>query len=370
MKIFITAHSSRRGGGVVVAQSLLSALARMAPGYEYVVTIPPEMGYEAICTNFPRCKTIVYKTTSAFRSLLWHIFSLRNLVKSEAPDVLLNLGNWAWFKTACTQETYIQWPYICYPSWHWGQRSFFSLQKRRFEVRLCRLLNRLFSDRLYCQTSVMKARLERVFGCMPVRILPTGIALKRDSDHPRKQSNRGGFTLFYPALSYPHKNIDFLLRTFVRYKSDLHGVRLLLTINPEEDKSMLWAKGWGGENGLEQQIVFIGERSKDEIEKLYDEVDALVFPSLLETLGIPLLEAMGHGLPILASDLDFARGNCGDAALYFNPTSEESLKDSIVKLKNSPELYEELSANALRRICETNVSWDDIAKELVANWRR
>lgn len=74
---------------------------------------------------------------------------------------------------------------------------------------------------------------------------------------------------------------------------------------------------------------------------------------------------MHFGLPILTSDLDFAREVCGDAALYFDPWSPESLKGAILRLKNHPDLRDNLVEKGHARLSQCfGRTFDDIAVEI------
>ena len=136
-------------------------------------------------------------------------------------------------------------------------------------------------------------------------------SLKRDSS---------GLRLFYPAAGYPHKNhriFDGLL------SRDLEGLidRLVLTL---PSKRFSDAPKW---------LSCVGQLSHAECLSEYEKADALIFPSLLESYGLPLVEAMVIGIPIIAADLPYARGLCGDEGIYFNPASSESLIDGCKELK-------------------------------------
>jgi glycosyltransferase involved in cell wall biosynthesis len=78
----------------------------------------------------------------------------------------------------------------------------------------------------------------------------------------------------------------------------------------------------------------VGELNQCDMLKLYQDSDALVFLSKEESFGFPLVEAMYLGLPIICSDLPFARALCGDGAIYFNPDDITSLNAAILDLKN------------------------------------
>lgn len=371
MKIFITAHSSRRGGGIVVAQSLLAAFGRVAPENEYVVTIPPNLGYEEVCAKIPRCRTYVYETRGFLKRLLWDSLGVRRLVRRENPDVLFNLGNWSWFPTRCFQATYIQWSYLCYPARHWGRRSRISLLATALRIRACRALLSTFADRLYCQTPVMRNRLLKFFPRKEILLLPTKADVSTPAIFdPAARPAAKKFLLFYPALSYAHKNFRILFETFAKFKDALRDCVLYLTIKPEDDGDVGGAETFIRENGLSEQIILLGELPKTKVEALYGDADAMLFPSLLETLGIPLLEAMSAGVPVIASDMDFSHGNCGDAALYFDASSPEALRDAILTLKDSPALQKELSRKGKERIAAASHSWDEIAADFLDRLNR
>jgi len=91
----------------------------------------------------------------------------------------------------------------------------------------------------------------------------------------------------------------------------------------------------------------------------------MFLPTFLESFSGTYLEAMHFGLPILTSDLDFAHAVCGDAAIYFDPWNAASIKDAILKLRNNPELSQELVAKGKTRLQTNFRSWDEIATDVV-----
>jgi len=90
----------------------------------------------------------------------------------------------------------------------------------------------------------------------------------------------------------------------------------------------------------------------------------LLLPTLLESFSATYVEAMSFDCPILTSDLDFARGVCGDAAVYFDPWNPESIKNAIVKLKEDDEVRRDFPARARRQLERISKTWDDIAVDL------
>lgn len=126
--------------------------------------------------------------------------------------------------------------------------------------------------------------------------------------------------LFYPASPYPHKNHSILLSL---QKSKLKSIEnIILTVNASDFPN------------LSSRIFdFVGTLSYQQtLEYFSYNTDALLFLSLEETLGLPLIEAMYFSLPIICPDRDYAKDLCGPEAIYFDPLSSSSLECAITDL--------------------------------------
>jgi glycosyltransferase involved in cell wall biosynthesis len=171
--------------------------------------------------------------------------------------------------------------------------------------------------------------------------------------------------LLYVGNVKPNKNLGLLLRAFARV-SDLLPYRLLLAGRME---------GFGtGDQAAIQQAKKMGDRvrftgmvpDKDLI-SLYAGASALVFPSLYEGFGLPLLEAMRFGCPVLCSTAASLPEVAGDAALYFDPHSEQELADSLLMVRDSDKMMK------LRRAGEERIkqfSFQECAKQSAAVMNR
>ena len=82
---------------------------------------------------------------------------------------------------------------------------------------------------------------------------------------------------------------------------------------------------------------------------MYQTYDIFVFPSVSETFGFPLVEAMASGLPVIASDTLTNREICGPTALYYPPFDAEALAQRIQELRARPDLYRWLSEKGVER---------------------
>jgi glycosyltransferase involved in cell wall biosynthesis len=111
-------------------------------------------------------------------------------------------------------------------------------------------------------------------------------------------------------------------------------------------------------------IRFLGRVSDDELVGLYNQAACFVFPSLYEGFGLPPLEAMACGCPVLTSDIPVEREVCGDAAQYFNPLKPEDILHAITQyLQEADVIKEKMRQNGYENI--TRFSWEKSAQVLM-----
>jgi glycosyltransferase involved in cell wall biosynthesis len=163
--------------------------------------------------------------------------------------------------------------------------------------------------------------------------------LFRPGDEPREPF------LLYPANPWPHKNHERLFEALTRLRRERPGLRLVLTGTGLERLSP--------PAGVEVR----GRVPREQLASLYRRASALVFPSLYEGFGQPPLEAMASGCPVASSTAGSLPEICGDAALYFDPTSVEEMVESISTVLESPE---GLVERGLRRAAL--FTWDACAR--------
>ncbi|MGC8870639.1 MAG: glycosyltransferase family 4 protein, partial [Brevinematia bacterium] len=113
----------------------------------------------------------------------------------------------------------------------------------------------------------------------------------------------------------------------------------------------------------EDRIEFTGKISDEEIVKLYNESELFIFPSLHEGFGLPPLEAMACGCPVLASNSSSIPEICIDAAMYFNPLDIEDIANKLIKATSNTSLLEELRQKGIERAKKFN--WETTAKETI-----
>jgi len=112
------------------------------------------------------------------------------------------------------------------------------------------------------------------------------------------------------------------------------------------------------------QVHFLGEVEYQKMPMLYASGNLFVLPSILETFGHPLVEAMASGIPIAASNTTSIPEICGDAAIYFNPYDVEDIANKMFKVLNDEILREKLIKKGFERA--KNFSWEKAARKTLA----
>ncbi|HMQ34447.1 MAG TPA: glycosyltransferase family 1 protein [Chloroflexaceae bacterium] len=119
--------------------------------------------------------------------------------------------------------------------------------------------------------------------------------------------------------------------------------------------------------GCADEIVFTGYLPRGDLPALYSAADAFAFPSLAEGFGLPVVEAMACGTPVLISDTPALREVAGEAAVRVDPRSVEAIADGLGLLLGDRELHDRLGAAGLARAA--SFSWQRAARDTLAVYR-
>lgn len=152
--------------------------------------------------------------------------------------------------------------------------------------------------------------------------------------------------LLYIGNAYPHKNLDGLIRVFSAVNKKYPQIRLVLVGKSdyfyERVKELARSLNLYRDNDSKSPIIFPGYVPDQELEVLFRHALFYIFPSLYEGFGLPPLEAMAKGCPVLSSDKSSMPEILGAAAEYFDPATEGSMLEAIEKMINNPGRREEL----------------------------
>ena len=191
--------------------------------------------------------------------------------------------------------------------------------------------------------------------------LPTGQveAFRREKGLPKR------FVLFVGTLE-PRKNLKALIEAFVRTEAMREGVRLLV----------VGGKGWYYQEilklvedlDLTDAVCFAGFVPAAELPLWYNAATIFVYPSLYEGFGMPLLEAMACGTPVIGSDASCLPEVVGDAGLLVPPDDVEGLAARMKRLLADADLRADLSQRG--RVRASAFTWEGTARATVTSYRR
>ncbi len=371
MRIGITAFAADSGKSGIGQYmiNILRRLPELAPEDHFVLFV--NQGDRALFDfAHPRVEIHTSPDWSAHPlvNIFWHLLRLPMLLKRHRCDlVFLPAGNrrLAWWYGVPSLGTVHDLSQLHIPQKYDPLRMFYVMRL------LPRMMRRL--TRVIAVSDSTRRDLEN-YAKVPgerIEVIPNGADLSRFFPRDREAAKtelgaRMGlprdFLLYIARLEHPGKNHVRLLEAFSR----LQG----LTQRPY--KLVLVGGRWNGaevieakvkELGLEKQVIFPGFVPNETLPFLYAAADLLVFPSLFEGFGIPLLEAMASGTPVCASNISSIPEVVGDAGLLFDPMEPAAIAFAIHRLLDDQELRERLIARGLARAPQ--FTWDQASARVV-----
>lgn len=155
---------------------------------------------------------------------------------------------------------------------------------------------------------------------------------------------------FYPANLWLHKNHEVLLLSYARYRHLAGKEAWDLVLTFHEDARTDYLRSLAGILGVSEHVHFLGFLSEPDLRGVWLRAGALVFPSLHEGFGIPLLEAMHHGVPVITSDQFSLKEVAGDACYVIDPRKPSSLSEAFRDVAKDQHLRERLIKSGRKRL--------------------
>jgi glycosyltransferase involved in cell wall biosynthesis len=202
-----------------------------------------------------------------------------------------------------------------------------------------------------------------------IHIVPCGIETDVEAPDPVVQNSvldRYGILdrryVLYPAITYAHKNHEMLVASFARVCGDRPDTMLVLTggSGPNEEVVQAAIDAYG----LRGRVVRPGRVPESDLDVLYRNAHMLVFPSLYEGFGLPALEAMSRGCPVIASRVGGLPEVTGNAAVLLDPFDTAGWVTAMADLFDHPSRRIELSRRGRLRAAEFR--WPDSARSLAS----
>jgi glycosyltransferase involved in cell wall biosynthesis len=173
--------------------------------------------------------------------------------------------------------------------------------------------------------------------------------------------------IFTVTTSLPHKNLMTLLKAFQKLKSLGIYQGKLIVVGQLKGVYHNSTNTFIKDNNLENEIILAGFISEELKTYFYNKADFIVYPSLYEGFGLPVLEAISAGNVVLASNAASIPEVGGDVCLYFDPSSDEDLVNKLQFMVENPSWSDENKEKRLAHF--KNFSWDKTAKATLAAYQ-
>jgi glycosyltransferase involved in cell wall biosynthesis len=371
MKIGISAFATDGGKSGIsqYAANVVGRLVAMAPEDTFVAFVN-RADAAWVQSWHPRLSVIALPdwTGHPLASIVWHLLFLPGMLRRHGCDlVFMPAGNrrLAWFYGVPSVGTVHDFSQLHVPQKYDAARMFYIM---RILPRMMRRLTRVISV-----SESTRRDLESFARVAPerIRVIPNGADLARFKPSPRATARAvippglgipDPYVLYIARLEHPGKNHVRLLEAFAALKRDTDLPHKLVLVGGR----------WNGAEviearvrdlGLIDQVVFPGFVPNEAIPALYAAADALVFPSLFEGFGIPVLEAMASGIPVCASETSSIPEVVGEAGLLFDPLSVSAIAASLKRVLTDDALRTRMVAAGIERA--SRFTWDATAGALL-----
>jgi len=343
------------GGTETYGRGLLEGLAEVGSQHEFDVFL----NREAACwplpeqANFRRVVCPIGGTRRAGR-YVYEQATLPRILEARGVDLLHSLGYVAPLFPGCRSVVTI-------PDTHflaYGERTAIA---RRVILRAMVWSTAARADHVVTISEFSRQELFRRLGVSPSRVTVTHLAPGRtwtDGRTRRLVTGRtGGYAIAFSSSS-PNKNIPRLIDAYELARSRGLAQRLVIVGHLPARLSKTLPDG----------LELTGYQDDEQLFETLTGADFLVFPSLYEGFGLPVLEAMAVGVPVLCSNRASLPEVAGKAALFFDPESIEEMAGGIVTVGGDPELRSQLRARGLENAAR--FSWQRAARETLAVYGR
>jgi len=257
--------------------------------------------------------------------------------------------------------------FFLYPGVH-------TAQKRLFFGAMMRLSARL-ADAVIAVSESTRQDILRILGVDPAKVfaVPSGVspAFRPAAEPSLVERVRGSYHLpdrivLYVGVLEPRKNLPALVRAF----------KGLVDRGLPHALVLVGRKGWMygdlfrtvEELGLSGRVIFTGYVPEGDLPLLYNAADLFVYPSIYEGFGLPVLEAMASGVPVVTSNVSSMPEVAGDAAVVVDPRDVEGLEGAMHRILTDGALREDLAHRGVERA--GLFSWERTARGTLAVYER
>ena len=368
----------RKFDGVVggVEQTVIQITKHLVQKGHRVIMLPKESRLNEVKDLFEKDENLQFISLQvpnhimSFKNVYLDNITIQKIAKKEGADVIHFPYNWSFpflKKVPCILTIHDVIPF----TFREAQSVYFNYFKYKPGIRMACKLN----DVIVTISEFSKSDISKKVGVAEekIKVIPNGMRnAYKASEELRKElmskfQLRDGFILNVGGI-HERKNIISLIKAFSKLVGDenFQG-KLLITGSVAGAPYQLKMKSLCDialeETGIKDQIIFTGYVSDEELDTLMREAICLIYPSLYEGFGIPVLEAMQLGTPVITSSLTAMPEVVGEAAILVDPNNIESMAKAMSNLINNNALRKELTQKGFERI--KLYSWEKTAQQYI-----
>lgn len=375
MTVIVNAVSAKMGGGATYLRELVRELAGQTLSHRLIFYVPPEQaGLAAGLPGHIECRVTPISHAGALRRFWWDQVTLRRHLIRERAAVLFSFADFGQLRCPVPQLLAVQ------------NSTYFSnrfraqvLNRKGWRFRLAFGLRRWLVCRFTREADAVMlpsaSLLKMVRETVPLPdgkavVIPFGAPTPGTDDRTPPRDYSGPLRILFPTYYADHKNFATALEA-LRLLRQRHGprFRLVTTADPRWELARTSTATWKRDLSLLEElsrqgaVETLGLLPHDRLLALYRECHLMCYPTLTESFGLPLLEAMQAGLPVVASDIAVNRELARDAAVYFDPLDAAQLAARVEEVADNAALRAALQERGQRYARE--FSWTRHAEELI-----
>lgn len=355
------ANVPQRLGSSQVAFGLLSSLEKIDRKNHYTILLAspplPDLPKEREGWRYQTLKIKRFKTYLGIPQALW--------TSQEKPDLFFSPTHYGPISAPCRKIiTIFDLSFLRFPE----------MFKKRdlYQLKLWTKISVRGADRIITISQSSKKDLEKYYRVSPSKITVAYPGYDSQIFHPISNKSKiesvlkkygiDNSYIIYMGTIQPRKNIISLIRAF----EDIQGLKLVVVGKIQGLGRQAWmyqeTLAEPKRLGIEGKITFTGFAPTEDLPYLLAGAQAYCLPSFFEGFGIPVLESMATGTPVIVSDVSSLPEVVGKSGLYIDPNSVESIKEAILKMSDQ-KLRDKLSKLGLERAKQ--FSWDEMAKSVL-----
>ena len=368
MKVLLHALGVSMGGAKRHLTNLLNELARDSKSHEFVV-----LGRESLLPSVPQCEMRFLpfedsKCGFGLSRLFTDMVRTPHVARRNGCDVIVSLTNYGPILTPVPHIVFERNALLFSPV-HLRELP----QPQRLKMRMQRQLAIESMKRAQVIVTPSRAMAELIKSDCPsvrekdFRVLYHGFSTRAMSDPLSPAVSRlldcPGIKLLYPTHGALHKGFASLVKLLAELRRHL-DYTLFTTIGEESPVLLESVRNQLASYNLQGNVVFTGQIPQEEMGGLYKQCDLMIYPSLLESFGYSMVEALGHELPIVAAGTPVNREICGSAARYYDPADPVAGTNAVLSVLDDVR-YGNLKQQGHAQLAALGCSWEEYSHKFV-----